>query len=331
MVVQTEYLTLSDIDIIGECKVSPYAAEIDERTEAMCLELGIKPKHFREYTTMTPYLFPYGDVDRLVAISVLNNFLFFIDDFINDDLMKEHDVENRKLFGECIQILYGKRPAKPAHQLHLVTYDIAQLFRATAHPEWMTRFTHSVASYLKYTTLPIESIKTNGYWNVDKYISHREQVSGMYPTVDLIEYASRICLPQSAVDHPFLQSMRRLTAQYCCLLNDLFSYHKEVVEGGSQFNLLHILQESWNLSFDEALHEGVRRLNYIAADYRQLADYATRWQNDTSRYLIEIYVNGMSDQFVAAWHWQMSTNRYRSPDSPIPELRDLIKTEAIQP
>jgi len=321
---QTEYLTLSDVDVLGEAKVSPYVTEIDQRTAEICLDLGIKPQNYDEYATMTPYLFPYGDVDNLVAISVLNNFLFFIDDLVNDDLMKDHDVENREIFKECIKIFYGKKLPNSPHQLHIISYEIAQLFRSTAHPEWMKRFTYSVASYLKYTTLPIESIKTKGYWNVDRYIAHREQVSGMYPTVDLIEYASRICLPQSAVDHPFIQSMRRLTAQYCCLLNDVFSYHKEVIECGSQFNLLNVLQKSWNLTFDEALHEAVRRLNYITADFRQLAQYATRWQNQNSRYLIDIYVRGMTDQFIAAWHWQMSTNRYRSPDSPIPELQSLL-------
>lgn len=324
MTVQADYMTLSDIDVLGESKVNPYMDEVNKRTEEICLQLGIRANNYKGYTTMTPYLYPYGDIDCLVTTCVFLNFLFFIDDFINDDLMKEHDLENRAIFKECMYILQGKPPPKSPHMLHNVTYEIYLLFRDTAHPEWMKRFIQSVASYLKYTTLPIDSIKTNGYWNVDRYIAHREQVSGMYPTVDLIEYTSRICLPQSVVDHPFIQSMRRLTAQYCCLLNDIFSYHKEVIECGSQFNLIHVLQESWNLSFEEALHESVRRLNYIAADFRQLAHYATRWQNDTSRHLIEIYVSGLNDQFIAAWHWQMSTNRYRSPDSPVPELQTLI-------
>ena len=102
-----------------------------------------------------------------------------------------------------------------------------------------------------------------------------------------------------------------------------FSFHKEVVRERDCFNLINMIMEHKSLGFENALHEAVKIVN---TSTRRFVDLERQWlqQNHATDAVVREYIEGLKDIMAAAWHWQISTNRYRSPDSPFPELRELL-------
>mmetsp|Transcript_28513 Transcript_28513/g.46044 ORF Transcript_28513/g.46044 Transcript_28513/m.46044 type:complete len:139 (+) Transcript_28513:316-732(+) len=136
----------------------------------------------------------------------------------------------------------------------------------------------------------------------------------MLPTVDLVEYAYGCYLPGAVRQHPDVQKAVSLSVLISCLMNDLFSYEKEVLRYGSRFNLLAVMMNANDLTFDEAVDCAVRKLN-------NLMDAFPATTPDLEGADLKLYYQALRDIVNGAWFFQISTNRYRSRSSPFPELR----------
>src|SRR5690606_9756520 len=102
----TQHLfTLSDIIVVNDLKRNVHAPQAEYDASCISDELGIKLDNFDDYNTMSAYLFPDASYDQLLAIIMLNNLLFYIDDLWdrNDDDVVD-DITRRNAFEDIIQI-----------------------------------------------------------------------------------------------------------------------------------------------------------------------------------------------------------------------------------
>ncbi len=142
--------------------------------------------------------------------------------------------------------------------------------------------------------------------------------------ISLIEVALDILIPDEVLQHPQLQRLTQLTTRFFGFSNDLFSYEKEVLRLGSRFNLIAVLMEAKQLSFAEAVHETIVLLNREAVEFFELESNLPVREEPHLNEAARLDANGLKAQIIAAYHWQYSTNRYRSPHSPFPELRTRL-------
>jgi hypothetical protein len=159
---------------------------------------------------------------------------------------------------------------------------------------------------------------------VEGYINLRILDAGMHPMIDTVEFAQGIILPDLVIESEYLRGMREYVARLGSLLNDIFSYTKEIIETNSRFNLICVLEDYYGYSFEDAVQRTVDIVNDEVEAFNAKARNIPSWGDKNIDKDVALYVKGLKDQINACWHWQMSTNRYRSDKSPFPELRTQI-------
>lgn len=320
-------MTLSDLHVIGPERINPHAAEAERRAEVYCQELGIWLPNFHEYNTMSRYLHPDADLERLTAIIVIYNFLYYIDDIHTSNRSnpdEEDDVLMQSIYRNFIPILmHGEMPSS-RNPLYETCKLIREFILKLAPEAWLQRIVTSLAQHLTTSTYSVQAIMVDGVPDLDKYIHLRNFDSGMVSCVELIELEMGIFLSDEVLNDPTIQQLRLCVMRVGALMNDIFSYHKETILNGQRFNLINVLMESRDITFDEAASEAINIVNGFSTDFVEYERQVPEFDNPDLNYMVSRYVRGLRNEMLAIYHWQMSTNRYRSPDSPFPELRVLL-------
>lgn len=320
-------LTLSDLKTIGSERMNPHADEAERRAEAYCKELGIWLPNFHEYTTMSRYLHPDADLERLTAIIVIYNFLYYIDDIHTSNRSstdEEDDVIMQNIYRNFIPILkYGRLP-ETHNPLYVTCKLIRDMILKHAPEAWLHRIINSLAQHLNTSTFSVQAIMVNGVPDLDRYIHLRDFDSGMVSTVEMIELEMGIFMPEEVLTDPVIQQLRLCVMRLGALMNDLFSYHKETILNGQRFNLVNVLMESRHLTFEEAASDSIKLVNGFTEKFVEYEQQVPDFGDEELNRVVGLYVQGFRNEILAIYHWQMSTNRYRSPDSPFPELRVLL-------
>lgn len=319
--VYRQLLTLSDMIVVNELKRNTHAAQAEYEADCISEELGIKLDNFDEYNTMSAYLFPNTSHEQLLAIIMLNNLLFYIDDLWdrNDDDVID-DITRRNAFEDIIDIFRFGTVKDNTNVMQVAALKIRDLLLPIANKAWLQRLIVNTQRHLKATTYDIVDIENkDNMMLTSRYIELREHDSGMVPTVDLIEFAQGIYLSDEILADSVIQKAIQCCIQSAALMNDIFSYEKEVINMESRFNLVHVIMTSENLTLDEAVHESVLLINEIIQTFLDLESQLPARED------VRLFYHGLHDQINAAWHWQyVGTNRYRSPESPFEELRNLL-------
>jgi hypothetical protein len=303
----------------SEAFINCYANQVETQLEKYCRELGIWQKNFEEYITMSGYLFPQADSQRLFAIGLYNALLYFIDDqFDRHDKNKRRPAsQQNQMFQEAISIfLQGSdKPLsgpilQTAQALHTAFYPLIP------NRAWLNRFLENSWHHLQSSFQDIDEADNPLSW-YERYLYVRCRDSGMAPTIDLIEFALGESIAPSLYQKPIVQSARDYVAHYCALSNDIFSYEKEVLNHQSSFNALVMLERD-GYSLEAAVIDLINDLNQMLFAFQDL--YETLKNED---HKLQLYMDGLWHQIVAAYHWQFSSNRYRSSNSPFIELRTV--------
>ena len=318
-------LGLADIKEIDNPRINPRAEESQVIAKKICQEAGIHLDTFDSYNTMSAYLYPEASVERLVGIIVIMNFLYYVDDVYERHARTEGDHSQEaylhQVFDNCARIMLTGKMPEHIHTLYescLATYKIV---RPLTNAEWLGEFIIKTLQHLKSTTDGVYEIADDTENIVENYIKLRGFDSGMYPAIHLIEFANNFYLPPEIRDHPYIREMEDATANVGGLMNDIFSYEKEVIQYNSQFNLIAMFEHYHNLSFKDAVHESVMVVNRNTDNFLERERNIPDFGDDERNLIAARYVRGLRYQINATWHWQKATDRYYSTNSPHPELR----------
>lgn len=321
------HLSLQDIAYLGAIQINPYRDDSMESTHIICAQYGITLPNMHRYTSMSSYLFPHAPYDRLLTIDLLNAVLFYIDDVYDrnaSSMPSGHDQIGGEIFENCARIFAnGQRPASH-HELYPIWQELHRRFRAQSSPAYMQRLILSLSDHFQAITIPNKAFSEVDDQAIQGYIAARVHDSGMYPTMLLIEFAAGIEIDQAVQMNPVIQRATYLTAVIAALLNDLFSYEKEVQRLDSRFNIIRILMDGHHIQFVEAVHRSVLMINRLTAEFQSIETARPDFGFPELNHQVDVYMGGLRDQLAAAWHWQLNTNRYRSPESPFDLLREQL-------
>ncbi|HLY29158.1 MAG TPA: terpene synthase family protein [Aggregatilineales bacterium] len=312
--------------------VNPHASTAETTVLAWARQSGIYIPGIKLVLGTASYLYPKTSLERLVVMGKMLTLLFYIDD-VYGDLTSSQGLEATanevftEIEGCCSAFSVKSVPEGAEGDAAIGAFlHIRQEMDGLAPVGWLNRFSESLSEHLYSSVLP------NMYgWNaqaqsVPGYIHVRERTSGMYPTVDFIEFANNAYLPQRVINLPVIGQLRLDVARIGSLSNDLFSYHKEVTEQGLLMNLVQVIQTTEHLSVAQSLQKAVDLINDATRDFQKSVAQArgTDWRSarlDAQTVeAIERYITGLEYEISATWYWQLSTNRYRSAASPFVEL-----------
>jgi hypothetical protein len=331
MIDRYQTLSLAELEL-GQnfpLRVHPQWEEVEGIVDDISQKLDIILPHYDNYKTMPYFIFPETSVERLVALSVFSNLLYYIDDCYDRHKTDPHPetADLPRIFKQTIKIFCQGDAAMPAerHRLYDVARALHDYFLELSNDAWFHRFTHALAAHLISTTQGTSTTGLKQYASAEEYFHIRELDGGIWTTMYSIEFAADCYLPIEIHEHPHIRRMGLLCGRVATLSNDLFSYEKEVIQMGSEFNLIVVLMQTESLTFEQAVHSAIQSMNNDIHEFIEACASVPDFGDEDLNCAVQIYIQGLYALMGATWHWQMNTDRYRSPESPFVELRTTFK------
>ena len=278
------------------------------------LVAGDDVRRFEHFMQLDALMYAAASFEALVVCGGFNQWLFFLDDqYDNDVEVAACDERVSGIMERAFEALSSGRLPGTVSPFDDFSATVGRRIRARASTQLWHRFLRNTHDYLfRGSRLAVS------HWKralpAAQYRPLRRLDSSMSAVVDVVELAHEVELSESDIADPTIRELRQLACDHVAFLNDLVSYHREVVRAGSAFNLLHcIAVESCYGSVERAVPLLVTELNAIMTRFETLA----------------ASVRGPLDQHVASLRCMMAANhrfsfhggRYHHPDAHLAELR----------
>ncbi len=312
-------LSYDSIKIYSSPKVNIHMQATEAEVETFCKDYNIWLPHFKEYHTMTAYLYPNASAERLIILNIFMNLLWYVDDMYDDARLDHHSdkISISQLFSIATDALqFGKTQTDAP----LWISACVALHHKIGNRDSIRTLTQSIPKHLQSITNTMEDIIIDGQYNLDLYLKTRENDSGMHVAIDGIGFEHGVTIPDKILNHPIIAQAKHCTANIGGLMNDLMSYHKDEASG-NHFNLIAILRRNNSLSAKEGIHGAVKIINGFIESFESCEENIPHWENDDLNNLAQLYMQALRNQIEASWHWQLATNRYRSPDAYYDKLK----------
>lgn len=140
-------------------------------------------------------------------------------------------------------------------------------------------------------------------------------------------------IPEEIYSSGTIRSLENAVADAACLINDIFSYQKEVEFEGEFHNYIVITRNFFGIGYPEALHichqlmtQRTEEFEHIVA--HQLPLLYDDWKlSREARTALDAYVGELQDWHAGVLHWHREVRRYRSQD--LHRLPDGLSTGVL--
>lgn len=297
-------------------ELHPKSSYILDQSTTIAKELGIYESSLYEgHHTMAPYLFVNADAERVIDATIWFGSLYYLDDFFGEDIEHEIKADFNVLFDAWMTGKYEPiTNYAPLNNLYRSIAYASKRIQEQSPKAYFERYTKGLQQHLYHSLHPAE------YTTVEEYIATRMHSGGMYPTIGMIEFAYDIFLEASLLETmPGLREAEDASVLIGALSNDIFSYHKEA---HSKYNLLNAYLETGEAeNIDEAIEKAILLVNKIYEDFKTAYNIAKEIADIQNNKEVRIYLDGLNVIVAASYHWQVSTNRYRSVDNVFSDLK----------
>lgn len=296
----------------------PEAQRYLELTRADVIERGLvrgqDVRRFEHFMQLDALMYARSSFPALVVCGGFNQWLFFLDDqYDNHADVASSEERVRDIIDRAFEALSSGRLPRPATAFDDFSATVGSRIRARASTRLWHRFLEDTHDYLyRGSREAIAHFKQ--LLTPDAYRPLRRLDSSMNAVVDMVELGHDIELTEAQVNDPMIRELRQLACDHVAFLNDLVSYHREVVRAGSSFNLLHcIARESCAGSIPRAVPLLVAELNAILTRFEALAAEL--------RGPIVQHADALRCMVAGNHRFSFHGGRYHHPDAHLAELR----------
>ncbi|MFE3558794.1 germacradienol/geosmin synthase [Streptomyces sp. NPDC059193] len=169
-------------------------------------------------------------------------------------------------------------------------------------------------------------------WEVDNQIQNRIPDPVDYAEMRRRTFGSRLTMylcrlghqgrgiPEEIYASGTIRSLENAVADAACLINDVFSYQKEVEVEGEVHNYILVTRNFFDIGYPEALHichalmtQRTEEFEHIAAN--QLPLLYDDWKlGERARAALDAYVGELRDWHAGVLNWHQKVARYRPED-----------------
>ncbi len=319
-----------ELDIMDYCKdfrVNPHAQPSEAEVKTFAQHHGVWVKKGGDhYNNMTAYLHPTPDYERLTLIGKAYAVLFYMNDTIGREKMghmtAEQIAEVRGIVGRLeVWLKTGALPPG-AGPIERSAYVSSEEIRALADPAWYQAFLVHMKQHFEPSFFDRNARAQGEVMTVHEYIDCRLNVSGMFATIALMEFGDGEYIEwQEVRAFGFYNELKRL--QWLCaaigaLMNDLFSFEKEFIVEGSDFNLIPVMtlnNPHWSL--EQVVTHAAELVRCYVIEFRDLAEQIEAVcgeQADAHPALVSAirkHILSLVGSVQATWVWENDTARYK--------------------
>ena len=294
-------------------------------------------RQWERYVSANPGLLParvMPDAPKGPGLQAAANLLFWLwafDDLECDETVAGHSAGDLVL-QLCSLARTGEAPVgmSSANPFIAALADLRCQLERVATAVQVARWSSAMQAYfLANTAVTIQSSR-GVVPDLDTYVSLRIHSGAVKPTLMLLDVAGGYELPAPQLERPEIWALNEMICTIVGWDNDLLSYHKEVLRGGADHNLITVLQQEYGYSTDQAVSNAVAMRDRVLCLYLRLhSQVAGRADPGLRRYL-----SGLSSWVRGHLDWGMATARYCNPEDPadLPDrFADTPRDDSYEP
>jgi len=306
----------------------PQSNELKKIAQVFGEEYDIWLENAKYYITCALFLYPTAHFSRMITMTKNLAIGYYLNDTIGREIFgnltpyqqqqAKNIIRRMSTIGENLELPMKVQPVE------LANVEMLTEIRKNSPKAWFSEFLKFYSYYIGITHKDCTAAALGHIPSVNEYIDMRYHTSGMPHIVLLVEYSDGQFLDWNWLKRVKLsQTMERLhwvTAIFGSLTNDLFSFEKEVIDEGSDSNLLMaIALNEPELTLQEIILKAAGIVRDLLVEYVALVDEIRQQCNELpqSKMLDTLYVHmaGLERCIQASWMWQVYTQRYKHAES----------------
>jgi hypothetical protein len=317
---------------ISKISNSPSLLLVDEETADWLEKFRVVNAQTRRWIELTQpgklaaYTFGHGGFERTRLASDLIAWLFLFDDAYADGMHSTNVLALQREHRRYDALLKGDFAAAPKNAFGQSLADLLRRFRATAPSSFVDRLGASIRLYLDGCELETSYRGQQRTPSIEGYSWYRDRSIGVYPMLDLIEYANDAYLTPHESRSPIVSALRRSASLLIAITNDVHSSRKEAMESES-FNAVLVYQRQYNLARESAVESARALQERFRSEFEHFCDVC---RPHASEGLLGLMAG------VGIWEegnerWSAECPRYNELSEPIDAFRPPPSAPEHQP
>ncbi len=213
--------------------------------------------------------------------------------------------------------------AEPPAAANCLERGLADLWRRTTPPmSGPARgfFRRAVAEMLESWLWELDNLTLNKVPDPVDFIEMRRRTFGSELTAALADVRAGDVVPPELAQHEAIASLENSAADYACMINDVYSYQKEIEFEGEVHNLLLVVQNFFDCTYEVALRIVQDLMRLRLEQFRRAAEvelplaYADYGLDSAARAALDARAAQLRDWLAGVLNWHQKVNRYGEED-----------------
>ncbi|MFJ4191600.1 germacradienol/geosmin synthase [Kitasatospora sp. NPDC089509] len=266
---------------------------------------------------------PDATADQLDVSSAWLAWGTYADDYYPAVFGRTRDLAGAKAANARLALfmpLDGSPTAEPANALER---GLAELWERTAGPltvENRGRLREAVEAMTTSWIWELANRIQNRVPDPVDYLEMRRSTFGSELTTLLARLGHGWTVPEEIHRHGSMRALENSAMDYGCMVNDLFSYQKEVEYEGELHNLVLVVQTFFNCDYpsavrivDDLMHSRLEQFQHVAQNELPVL-YQDFGLSAEDRALLGGYVAELENWLAGVLNWHRECRRYRTAD-----------------
>jgi hypothetical protein len=227
----------------------PESEELKRRIQEFGEASGCWLPGAKHHISCALYLYPGADTYRMFCMMKNLTLGFYLNDVMGRDtfhyLPGDRQASARKMILRMSRLDETLRVGEDADPLEVVNAEILQEFKDHSPRWWFEQFLEVYSYHIGITHTDGNVVSQGRIPGITEYMDYRCHLGGVHHILMWIEFSDGQFLDWEKMrGYGLAQPLKRLhwvTAAFAGLSNDLFSFEKEVIDNGSDSNLVMII------------------------------------------------------------------------------------------
>lgn len=320
---------------------SPIANAFDEEEKdwydndyTFISEEGIKRCKPQFLSRVATYMNPTCDsIERMRPCARLMIYITLFDDYFGMTPAKELKIIADRVY----EVMMGEDPDPDEIGILRQMAQARKEWIANGMPQfWIDRISINFYEFIIYgmmEEIPFKQAENRRYPLLPHYLSFRKYSIGMWPYGDLTDAAVNFALPVHIYNHPIIQRCRELLSLIIVIQNDFASLKKELEVESDCLNIIFILANQYQLSYQEACNEAMKIHDAYVKElddlHESLPDFGP-FQDEAYNHIyhVKLHISG-----CANWYYNSGTKRYEPKAFIVPQYGkegdDIVSPQSI--